>query len=146
MRKNVKQMTKMNILLIDDEKLISSSLSSYLEKNDSYAVYIASNGQDALSLLQVNHVDIILTDLNLPDFKDFELVESIRAQDADIPIIIMSAQFPDTIHYHIVKHNIFNCMTKPFDLDDIFYSVSDALHCSYGSNQGMEGITEPDLC
>jgi len=122
---------KMNfkLLLIDDEKLICSSLKRFLESNDDCAVDMAFNGKQALSKLDENHYDIILTDLNLPDFKDFELIDEVRSRGKKMPIIVMSAQFPDSTDLNIIKNNIFRCVTKPFELEDISDYVVEALRC-----------------
>ena len=122
---------KMNvkILLIDDEKLICSSLKRYLENSDDFTVDMAFNGKQALSKLDENHYDIILTDLNLPDFKDFELIDEVRSRGKKMPIIVMSAQFPDSTDLNIIKNNIFRCVTKPFELEDISDYVVEALRC-----------------
>ncbi len=124
----------MNILLVDDEKLICSSLKKYLERNDRYNVDIVFKGCDALHKLDKKHFDLVMTDLNLPDFKDFELIEKIRTQNTNIPIITMSAQYPVSKDYVMVKHNIFKCISKPFDLDEIVNCVADVMKC--GVNQG----------
>ena len=117
------------LLLIDDEKLICSSLKRYLENNDDCTVDMAFNGDQALCKLDENHYDIILTDLNLPDFKDFELIEEVRNRGKEMPIIVMSAQFPDSTAIHIIKNNIYKCITKPFELEAISDYVTDAVKC-----------------
>jgi len=90
---------------------------------------IAFNGMEALNKLDESHYDIILTDLNLPDFKDFELIDEIRNRGKGMPIIVMSAQFPDSTGFHIIKLNIFRCVTKPFELEEISDCVTDAVRC-----------------
>ena len=122
---------KMNvkILLIDDEKLICSSLKRYLENNDDFTVDTAFNGKQALSKLDENHYDIILTDLNLPDFKDFELIDEVRNTGKQMPIIAMSAQFPDSTESEITRNNIFKCISKPFELEELSEYVITAVRC-----------------
>ena len=122
---------KMNIklLLIDDEKLICSSLKRFLENNDDCTVDMAFNGKQALGKLDGNQYDIILTDLNLPDFKDFELIDEVRTRGKKMPIIVMSAHFPDSTELNIIKNNIFRCVTKPFELEEISDYVADAVRC-----------------
>jgi DNA-binding response OmpR family regulator len=127
----VKMLRKMNvrILLIDDEKLICSSLKQYLEKNEENSVDIVFNGKSALRKMVESHYDIVLTDLNLPDYKDFELIDEIRNSGKQMPIIVMSAQFPDSTEIHIIQRNIFRCVTKPFELEEISDCVTDAMKC-----------------
>ena len=124
---------KMNvkILLIDDEKLICLSLKRYLEKSEDCLVDIVFNGKDALIKIDESDYDILLTDLNLPDFKDFELIDEIRNRGKKMPIIVMSARFPESSKNDIIKHNIFRCVTKPFDLEVISECVTDVKCGSY---------------
>jgi len=120
---------KMNvkILLIDDEKLICSSLKRYLENRDDFTVDMAFNGKQALGKLDENNYDIILTDLNLPDFKDFELIDKVRNIGKQMPIIAMSGQFPDSTELEVTRNNIFKCVTKPFELEEISEYVATAV-------------------
>jgi DNA-binding NtrC family response regulator len=46
-----------------------------------------------------------------------------------MPIIVMSAQFPASTELNIIKHNIFRCITKPFELEAISDCVTDAMKC-----------------
>ena len=122
-KKNVK------ILLIDDEKLICLSLKRYLEKSEYYSVDTVFNGKEALGKMEESDYDILLSDLNLPDFKEFELIDEIRSRGKEMTIIVMSAQFPDSTGFNIIKQNIFGCVTKPFELEVISDYVTDAVRC-----------------
>jgi DNA-binding response OmpR family regulator len=115
------------ILVIEDEKLISKCLKQALEKMGGYAVTCAHTGLDAIkSLTNVNY-DIIITDLNLPDYKEFELVREIRELRKDIPVIIMSAHYPETSKDNILEQGIFRCIHKPFEIEDMLIGVEAAL-------------------
>ena len=122
---------KIKILIIDDEKLICSSIKHYLERDEQYAVDTAFRGHDALMKLGDNSYDLILTDLNLPDFKEFELVEEIRSRGILMPVLTMSAQFPETKEFFAVKHRIFKCIPKPFELNEIRDCVAEAVKCRF---------------
>jgi DNA-binding response OmpR family regulator len=118
---------KIKILIIDDEKLICSSIKHYLERDERYSVDTVFRGDDALMKLGNNNYDLILTDLNLPDFKEFELVEEIRSRGIAMPLLTMSANFPDAKELYAVKNHIFKCIPKPFELDEIRNSVAEAV-------------------
>ena len=81
----------MKILLVEDEKTLSSIISKGLKKL-SYAVDSAFNGQEALELFNVNDYDLIILDINIPKIDGFEVLKIIREFDNQIKIIILSAK------------------------------------------------------
>ena len=115
------------ILVIEDEKLISKCLKQALEKMGGYAVNCALTGLDAIKCLTDRNYDIIISDLNLPDYKEFELVKKIRDLKKDIPVIVMSAHYPDSSENAVLEHGIFRCINKPFEMEDILIGVEAAL-------------------
>ncbi len=121
---NIKQA---KILIIEDEELISKCLKQALEKMGSYAVNCVLTGLDAIESLSNVNYDVIITDLNLPDYKEFELVRKIRDLKKDIPVIVMSAHYPDASEHNILEQGIFRCIHKPFEIEDILIGVEAAL-------------------
>ena len=65
------------ILLIDDEELIIKSLKKLLEK-DGFTVFIAKNGQDALSLSDKETFDVIIADIRMPGINGVETIKSLN--------------------------------------------------------------------
>lgn len=125
---NTMEITKQTkILVIEDEQLISKCLKQALEKMGGYAVHCVLTGLDAIkSLTDVNY-DIIITDLNLPDYKEFELIKEIRNLKINIPVIVMSAHYPDASEHNILEQGIFRCINKPFEIEDMLIGVEAAL-------------------
>ncbi len=118
---------QIKILVIEDEKLISKCLKKALEKMGGYTVNCAHTGLDAIKSLSDGNYDIIITDLNLPDYKNFDLIRKIRDLKKDIPLIVMSAYYPDSSEDYISKHGVFRCINKPFEIEDILIGVEAAL-------------------
>lgn len=115
------------ILVIDDEKLITTSLKHALEKMGGYAVDCVFNGTDAIESLEERCYDIIITDLNLPDYKEFELVKAMRKLDSNIPVIVMSAYYPDSSCHDIRTQDVFKCFSKPFEIQEVLSGIEEAL-------------------
>lgn len=120
-------MTQIRILVIEDEKLINRCLKQALETMGGYAVHCAFTGLDAIGLLSDEHYDVIITDLHLPDYKNFELVREIRGLNQDVPLIVMSAYCPEASEDDIREHGVFRCINKPFEIEDILTGVEAAL-------------------
>jgi DNA-binding NtrC family response regulator len=115
------------ILIVDDEKLIAISLKHALERMGGYAVDCVFNGAHALERLEQRNYDIIVTDLTLPDYKEFDLVEAMRERDGSIPVIVMSACYPDSVRHDIQAQDVFKCFHKPFEIEDILSGIGEAL-------------------
>lgn len=115
------------ILVIDDEKLITTSLKHALEKKEGYTVDCVYTGTDAIEILGTGDYDIVITDLNLPDYREFELVKAMRKMDRDIPLIVMSAYYPDSSVHDIRAQDVFKCFNKPFEIEDVLSGVEEAL-------------------
>lgn len=82
------------ILLIDDLEYITSTLKYAFEK-EGYTVYFSDNGQSGLETLQKHHIDLIITDLNMPKMNGIEFIKTVRNADKhkDIPIIVLTTNY-----------------------------------------------------
>ncbi|HCJ56683.1 MAG TPA: DNA-binding response regulator, partial [Clostridiaceae bacterium] len=83
----------MNVLIVDDEKLIVKGLKYSLEQQG-YKVFAAYTGYEAMELIEKNTMDFIILDLMLPDADGMMLCKRIRA-DHDIPILMLTAKDGD---------------------------------------------------
>jgi len=108
----------LRVLLVEDEEKLSSLLKNAI--GDSfYKFSVASNGEEGLALFEKLQPDIIITDIMMPKKTGLEMAKEIRAIDAHVPIIILSAfsetqKFLDAIDVGVVKYFI-----KPFDPDEL---------------------------
>lgn len=81
-----------NVLLIDDDKAMTTLLKTMLEFEDGFVVDVSYSGKDAKEYLSAQTPDIILVDFHLKDINGLELVTYVRATDAisHVPIIVVS--------------------------------------------------------
>ena len=77
------------ILVVDDELIIRESLSSDL-KREGYKVEAVVSGEDALLHLQEEKYDLLITDLVMDGMNGLELLSTLRGQDSDMPVIIIT--------------------------------------------------------
>ncbi len=102
----------MNILLIDDDKLVLESLKEILE-SEGHNVYSALSGHDAIELLSVYKVDLIFTDIVMPGIKGEEII--IRLRHSKIPIVSISGlSKKDVISRLIESLGVKGFLQKPF--------------------------------
>lgn len=111
------------ILVVEDDKDLNRYTSISL-RNNGYEVVSAFDGQDALSKLEDNKFDLILTDIMMPRIDGFELAESIRLTDKAIPIIFMSAKDDKPSKLLGYSLGVDDYVTKPFDMDVLIMKIN----------------------
>lgn len=105
-------MSRESILLVDDEKEIVELMEIYL-KNEGYIIYKASNGLEALHMLQNHEVDLIILDVMMPEMDGIEACMKIREQ-RNTPIIMLSAKSQDIDKITGLSIGADDYVTKPF--------------------------------
>lgn len=87
-------MSSKTILIADDSASMRAMLVAIVESVGDYQVVEASSGFEALRLLPRDHVDLILTDINMPDINGLELIRYLRANPnyKNIPVFIISSE------------------------------------------------------
>ena len=84
-------MTSSHILVVDDEPLAAEQIAKFLEK-PGVRTSTAGSGRSALALHREDPADLIVTDLRMPDGDGVELIQAIRSEDGDLPIIVVTGQ------------------------------------------------------
>jgi len=82
------------ILIVDDSAIIRTMLATIVKGLGDYQIVEASSGFEALRLLPRGHVDLILTDINMPHINGLELISYVRANPLykSIPVFIISSE------------------------------------------------------
>lgn len=101
----------LKILIVDDEKLIREVIKEYCE-NESYEVLEASNGEEALKIINEETIDLIVLDIMMPKLDGFSLCKLIK--DKNISIIILSARSDEFDKLMGFELGIDDYITKPF--------------------------------
>ncbi len=118
---------RIKILIVEDEELISRSLGRFL-KSEGYAVDIASNGREALGLLEGRRYHVIITDLNMPEIDGTEMLHIIMKEKKALPpVVIISSLFSESVLQEEPYNNAFRCINKPFRMEDILSVVKEAV-------------------
>ena len=90
---SAKSQTPLVALVVDDSMLIRHTVCRFLEERG-YTVESATNGEEALPIVNRIHPDIIITDMQMPQMTGTELITALKAQPetADIPIVIVAGK------------------------------------------------------
>lgn len=111
-----------HILVVDDDKNTRMYFSAVLE-NNGYTVSTAKNGEDALDVMDKEHIDLVVLDIMMPKMDGYEFTKTLRDGDNNLPILMVSAkQLP------IDKNKGFaagtdDYMTKPVNQDEFLYRI-----------------------
>lgn len=106
-------MSKETILIVDDEKEIRDLIAIYLS-NEGYEIFMASNGVEALKVVEKQDVDLIVLDIMMPEMDGIEACVKIR-KEKDMPIIMLSAKSEDMDKILGLTTGADDYVTKPFN-------------------------------
>ena len=135
----------MNILVVEDEVLLASSLKEILEEYG-HDVICAYDGMDGLELARSSHFDLLVLDLMLPKLNGFQVARTLRKEKNGLPILILTAKSDILDRVEGLDSGADYYLTKPFDRRDLLACVN-ALLRSQGKevNQISFGNTTLDI-
>jgi two-component system, NtrC family, nitrogen regulation response regulator GlnG len=110
--------TTHNVWIVDDDKSIRWVLEKALHKT-SIKPRCFSNGADLLQALQHDIPDALLTDIRMPGIDGLELLNKVKNQQPDLPVIIMTAHSDLDSAVTSFNKGAFEYLPKPFDLDEM---------------------------
>ena len=110
-------MRKIKILLIEDDEDAAALICEYLEESGfkMTAVFTVSDG---LSYLNSDKFDLLILDLNLPDFNGYEVLKNIKDRIA-VPVIVVSAYNDKNSKLTAFRYGASDYMVKPLDLEEL---------------------------
>ncbi len=106
------------ILLVEDDEGVRELARRLLEEHG-YQVLVASTCEEAISVLQEDgeKLDLLFTDVILPDRNGFELAEALRRQMPDLRVLFASGYSGDKIQWQSMQESGFHFLQKPYSLD-----------------------------
>src|SRR5215218_3009525 len=107
-----------NILIVDDEQSYRQLLSLVFE-GDGHSIRTASNGREALALLQEDAADVIISDVKMPDMDGIEMLRSVRETHPDLGVILMTAFASVETAREAFKLGADDFIQKPFDVEEL---------------------------
>ena len=117
---------KARLLIVDDEEPQRLMLASLLGRAG-YEVDAARDGGEALELVQGRHYDLVLTDQRMPKMDGLELLERLRRDRADLPVVLMTAYGSVSTAVEAMKRGAADYLTKPFERDELLIVVQKVL-------------------
>ncbi|NUQ80880.1 MAG: sigma-54-dependent Fis family transcriptional regulator [Bacteroidetes bacterium] len=116
----------MTVLIIDDYLPTLDSVSTLLESSG-YSVLTASDGPSGLELARLNRIDLVLLDVKMPGMDGFEVIDRLKRDRPDLPVIIISAHDAPSTALRSAGLGAFEFLEKPLDSDKLLASLKTAL-------------------
>ena len=114
------------ILIVDDEINYTLILAAVLE-DEGFETLTANSGAEAMATLAESDVDLVLTDMKMPAMDGIDLLERIKKEDADLPVIMMTAHGTVEKAVEAMQKGAYNYILKPFDNERLVLYTNKAI-------------------
>src|ERR1035437_9133420 len=114
------------ILVVDDKEMMRDSLSLALARAGHKAV-TTGDPLEALALVRQHRPACVITDLKMPKMDGIELLQKIRAEHPDVPVVLMTAFATISTAVQAMRLGAFDYVQKPFESDEILVVVDRAI-------------------
>jgi two-component system alkaline phosphatase synthesis response regulator PhoP len=114
--------TKHSVLLVEDEENLHDALKLNLEL-EGYEITSAYDGHQALKKVEEEYFDLIIMDVMIPGVDGISVTETIRLQNNEVPILILSAKNTSADRVAGLKKGADDYLTKPFNLEELLLRV-----------------------
>ena len=108
------------ILVVDDHPAIRMAVNILLQQDDHHIVAEVDNGVDAVSMARKYQPDMVVLDIGIPRLDGIEVIKRLKEMDADIKVVILSAQATHHIMVRCLQAGANDYLAKPIDLDRLF--------------------------
>ena len=111
-----------HILVVDDDEIVREAISSLLSE-EGYSILSAKDGIDAISILRIEEMDLVITDLRMPGADGNEVLKYAVKNDPDIVVVILTAYGTLDTALNSIKDGAYDYLTKPFKIQEIILLV-----------------------
>ena len=115
-----------NILVVEDDKNLKKLIVTYLTKNN-FSTYEASNGKEALDIIDTQYIDLIVSDVMMPEMDGYKLIEELRTSNYDIPIILITAKGEISDKRQGFLLGADDYMVKPVNMEELILRIDNLL-------------------
>lgn len=123
----IKENSKANILLVEDEENLHETLKLNLEM-EGYEITSAFDGAEALKAIANEYFDLIILDIMLPEIDGIRVLETVRVNNNEVPVLILSAKNADADRVRGLKKGADDYLSKPFNLEELLLRVEKLIH------------------
>lgn len=118
-----------SILVCEDDFAIKTMISTKL-KQENYSVYTVQNGREALNLMEKQQIDLVISDIMMPEMDGYEFVQTLRETKHTLPILMITAKSQLESLEEAFKLGVDDYMVKPLRLEELVLRVKALLRRS----------------
>jgi len=134
------------VLIVDDEETLTWSMAKSLAKDrDKYEVIIANNGKEALNQLKKQDIDLLISDIRMPDINGLDLLVRVKREFPQTKVIIMTAYGSSDVQKEANRRGSLFYMEKPFEINDIRKVIIDLIGRKKGFRGKVVGLQLTDV-
>jgi len=115
-----------NILIVDDELNHLNSLKELIKRED-YDVNLANNASEAIAIIDKEHIDVLLLDMNMPGMGGVEVMKHISRNNINTTVIVVSGESTFEAAENALKYGAYDYIRKPYSIDGLLNSLKNAL-------------------
>jgi len=115
-----------SVIVVDDDP-DALKITSLVLKKGGYSVSPCSSAGEALDVLQKNNIDVVLTDIMMPEISGIELLERMHSIDPDMPVILVTGFADLDKAIEAIKKGAFDFITKPYENAYLTHSIKKAV-------------------
>ncbi len=120
-------MAAKKIMIIDDEEGLCRMMATILME-EGHAVRTFNDPQEAVALFRPNIWDLVISDIKMAGLNGMEVLQRIKACEAQIPVIIITAFATVEMSIQALRKGAYDMLTKPFEPDELLFRVRNALN------------------
>jgi len=123
-----------NVLIVEDDQKLNQLIKTTLIKNG-YNVHVAYDGKEGIDVFDNNYIDVVISDIMMPNADGYELARAVRERNETIPILFVSAKDKYEDKLHGFQIGIDDYMVKPIDLNELLLRVAALLRRAQIANE-----------
>jgi len=116
----------LRVMIVDDEEVLRDVLEVVLRR-EGFDVVLAASGEEALSLLDGDEVDLVILDVMLPGISGIDTLRAIRISNPTLPVVVITAFSSIDGAIEAMKFGAFHYIPKPFKNEEVVLTVNKAL-------------------
>jgi len=131
-------MSALNILLVDDDRNLATTLSAGLRKamGEAISAAVCFSSSEALSMLGTQRFDVVISDFNMPGASGLEFLNTVRQAHREMILVLITAYGTEALEEEMQRLGI-GYLTKPFEPSRLVHIIHDLIR-DKGSNDGAE--------
>jgi len=115
-----------SILVVDDELLIRDLLYDFFS-GQGWQISVAENGEKALDILQDKSIDLVLTDIKMPEMDGLTLTSHMKEKFPSIPVVVMTGYPSIDTAIQAIHSKVADYIVKPFNINQLYKVIEEQL-------------------